>query len=158
MITLRTDAKHPDFTALVSLLDADLKERDGEDHAFYAQFNTIGALKYTMVAHENNVPIGCGALKYFDAETMEVKRMFVLPNKRGKGVASQILHALELWAVELGMKKCVLETGMNQPEAIRLYTKNGYVRIPNYGQYQEVENSVCFLKRLGNPQVVHEDH
>jgi len=77
---------------------------------------------------------------------MEVKRMFVLPNKRGKGIASIILKELEKWAIDLSFKKCLLETGKKQPEAIRLYHKNGYKIIPNFGQYQNVENSVCFEK------------
>lgn len=149
MITLiRTDAKHPDFIALVALLDADLQERDGEDHVFYAQFNTVGLLRHILLAYEDDKAIGCGALRYFDADTMEVKRMFVLPQKRGKGVASQILRALEQWTRELGRNNCVLETGQKQPEAIALYTKSGYHQIANYGQYKGVANSICFLKRL----------
>lgn len=150
MITLvRTDATDPDFLELVAQLDADLKKRDGEDHVFYAQFNMVGLLQHILLAYQDDKAIGCGALKYFDADTMEVKRMFVLPGKRGKGVASKILQALELWAGELGMHNCVLETGQKQPEAIALYTKNGYRQIANYGQYMGVENSLCFLKRLG---------
>jgi len=81
---------------------------------------------------------------------MEVKRMFVTPTSRGKGVASIILKELEAWAVELNVSKCVLETGKRQPEAIRLYTKNAYCIIPNYGQYENVENSVCFEKILSS--------
>lgn len=74
--------------------------------------------------------------------------MFVPENKRSKGIASIVLKELETWASELGFPKCVLETGYKQPEAIRLYEKNGYVKIPNYGQYIGMENSVCFEKNL----------
>jgi GNAT superfamily N-acetyltransferase len=77
---------------------------------------------------------------------MEVKRMYVLPNNRGKGIATTLLWELEKWALELGYMKCVLETGKRQPEAISLYEKSGYQRIPNYGQYKGVENSICFEK------------
>jgi putative acetyltransferase len=71
-----------------------------------------------------------------------------LPDNRGKGIAAQILNELEKWAKELNYKKCVLETGHKQPEAIALYKKNGYKQIPNYGQYIGIENSVCFEKLL----------
>jgi len=79
---------------------------------------------------------------------MEVKRMYVLPQHRGKGLATRILTGLESWAKELSYQKCILETGKRQPEAIALYTKNGYIVIPNYGQYKGIENSVCFEKVL----------
>ena len=69
-------------------------------------------------------------------------------NQRGKGIASKILTELEIWCVELGYKKCVLETGKNQPEAIALYKKNQYNIIPNFGKYEGVENSVCFEKEF----------
>jgi len=87
-------------------------------------------------------------LKAYSSDTMEVKRMFVRESHRSKGIASGILHALELWSIELGYKKCILETGKKQPEAIRLYQKNQYRIIPNYGPYENVENSVCFEKKL----------
>ena len=80
---------------------------------------------------------------------MEVKRMFVDLAFRGNGIASIILNELEKWAKELGYSGCILETGKKQPEAIKLYKKNGYAIIPNYGQYKQVENSVCFEKALG---------
>ena len=72
--------------------------------------------------------------------------MYVPLNRRGQGIASLVLKELEKWAKELGYKKCILETGLKQPEAIRLYEKNGYKSIPNYGQYSGVENSVCYEK------------
>ncbi len=83
-----------------------------------------------------------------DADTMEVKRMYVTVNYRGQGIASVVLKELEEWAAELNYDKCVLETGNKQPEAIALYKKNGYKIIPNYGQYKNVENSICFEKEI----------
>jgi len=74
--------------------------------------------------------------------------MFVAPNERGKGIASTILRELEKWAAEQHFTGCILETGLRQPEAIALYSKNGYRPISNYGQYKGVSNSVCFLKKL----------
>jgi putative acetyltransferase len=148
MNILRTTSEHEDFVRLVRLLDADLAKRDGADHSFYAQFNKIAAIKHVVVLYENNQPVGCGAIKEQSADTMEVKRMYVLPESRKGGMATRILTELEHWAGELGYTKCVLETGKRQPEAIALYKKNGYKIIPNYGQYAGIENSVCFEKEL----------
>ena len=74
--------------------------------------------------------------------------MYTKQKNRGKGIATFVLKELENWAKELGYEKCILETGIKQPEAIRLYEKNGYELIPNYGQYAEVEDSRCFEKKL----------
>lgn len=145
---LRTDSENEDFGKLVRLLDADLAVRDGAEHAFYAQFNKIDSIKNAVVAYENGEPVGCGAFKKYDSETVEIKRMFVRPADRGRGLGVEILTELENWAKESGYKFAVLETGKKQPEAIRLYQKSGYELIPNYGQYAGVKNSVCMKKRL----------
>jgi putative acetyltransferase len=149
MKIVRTDSSNPDFAALVALLDADLAVRDGDEHAFYNQYNKIASIKHAIVLYENETPVACGAIKEYAPGTMEVKRMYTLPAHRGKGIASMVLAELEKWAAELGYKKTVLETGKRQPEAIALYEKNAYKMIPNYGQYAGVENSVCFEKELG---------
>lgn len=144
----KTTSEHPDFIDLVAALDQDLARRDGEEHAFYDQFNSIEGLRHVIVAYSDKVPIGCGAIKDFDSRSMEVKRMYVKPEYRGKGIASRLLIELENWAESLGYSSCILETGKRQPEAISLYTKNGYTPIPNYEPYQGVENSVCFQKQF----------
>ena len=149
MITLlRTDSGHPDFIALVKLLDAELAVRDGNEHAFYHQFNQIDMIKHAVVLFEDNRPVSIGAIKEIAPDAMEVKRMYTLPEHRGKKLAVAVLTELEKWAAELGYKKCMLETGKKQPEAIALYTKCGYSIIPNYGQYIGIENSVCFEKSV----------
>ncbi len=145
---IQTDSKHPDFQQLVKALDAYLSEKDGNEHAFYAQYNKTDSIKHVMVAYRDEVPVGCGAIKAFSAQAMEVKRMYVKPESRGEGIASLILHELESWAKSLGYTKCVLETGKRQEEAVALYQKNGYQIIPNYGQYIGIDNSVCFEKIL----------
>lgn len=145
---LRTDSSNTDFQKLVVLLDADLKIRDGEDHAFYSQYNKIQAIKHVVVAYQKDETVGCGAIKEYEPGTMEVKRMYVSENKRGSGIASAVLKELEIWAQQMGYNKCILETGIRQPEAIALYKKNNYKIIPNYGQYKGIEDSVCFEKIL----------
>ncbi len=144
----RTNSDDGHFQQLVRELDKDLAIRDGDEHAFYAQFNKIAMIKHAIVAYEGEVPVGCGAVKEYEPGIMEVKRMFVPLEKRGQGIAPMILQALENWCREMDYSTCVLETGKKQPEAISLYTKNGYHIIPNYGQYATVENSVCFKKVL----------
>ncbi len=143
---IRTDAQNNDFIKLVSLLNADLAKRDGEDHAFYAQYNQLDSIKHVLVLYLDDQAVACGAIKPYDAYAMEVKRMFTHANARGKGLATMVLVELEKWTAELGYQKCKLETGIRQPEAIRLYEKNGYQMIPNYGQYADVQNSRCFEK------------
>jgi putative acetyltransferase len=145
---IRTNATHGDFIELVRQLDADLAERDGTVHSFYAQYNTVDRINHVIVAYERETPIGCGAFKEYGPGTVEIKRMYTIPTYRGKGVATKILTELEFWAAALQQERCLLETGNRQPEAIALYLKHGYTPIPNYGQYAGIENSVCFEKKL----------
>ena len=145
---IRTNSNNIDFQELVKELDADLKIRDGEEHAFFAQYNKIDLINHVVVAYMNDEAVGCGAIKQYDDDTMEVKRMFVKPTNRGNGIATMVLKEVENWTKELGFSKCILETGIKQPEAIALYQKNDYTQIPNYGQYETIESSVCFEKIL----------
>ncbi len=144
--TSRTNSNDPAFQELVKALDLELQIRDGEEHAFYAQLNKTDHIKHVVLAWENNEAVGCGALRAYTDDTMEVKRMFVPLQHRRKGIASVVLSELENWCRELGYKKCILETGKNQPEAIAMYQRNKYKIIPNSGKYTGVENSVCFEK------------
>jgi len=144
----RTDSSNTDFQLLVHQLDRYLMGINGDDHDFFDQFNKIDNIKHVVVLYQENQPAGCGAIKEYEPGVMEVKRMFVPPAARGKGHASVVLKELESWAIELGYKKCILETGDIMPDAIALYKKNGYQSIPNYGQYVNVASSVCFEKRL----------
>jgi|SRR5215204_3077024 len=149
MITIkRTDSDNQDFIDLVKLLDAELAELDGDEHVFYAQLNKTHKIKTVIVAYENDKPISCGAIREYSPTITEVKRMYTMPESRAKGIATKVLLELEKWAFELSYQKCILETGWRQPDAIRLYEKNGYRRISNYGKYAGVENSVCFEKEI----------
>lgn len=144
----RTNADDINFRQLVALLDQDLKIRDGEDHGFYSQYNKVDKIGHVVVALLENKPVGCGAFKEYSQDTAEIKRMYVLPELRGQGIAGQVLAELESWASELNYLNFILETGIKQPEAIRLYQKSGYKVIPNYGQYAGVEKSVCMKKQI----------
>lgn len=147
MITLiRTNSENKDFINLVKDLDAYLKITDEDEHDFYNQFNNIDVIKHVIIGYHENEPIGCGAIKKFNENSVEIKRMYVLPKYRGKGCAQKIIASLEFWAKELGYKSCILETGKRQLEAVQFYHKSKYQVIPNYGQYVGMENSICFKK------------
>lgn len=145
---LRCDGNHPDFIKLVEELDANLRERNGEMQKEYNQFNKTGDIPTAIVALDDHVPLGCGCFKNHGEHTAEIKRIYVRPDCRGKGIAKKMMTLLEEWAKELNDTRAVLETGKNQTEAIQLYQKVGYTRIENYGPYVDKENSVCFSKDL----------
>lgn len=92
---IQTTSENPDFQQLVKLLDADLAEKDGSEHAFYAQYNKTDNIKHVIVVYRSGLPVGCGAIKAFSAEAMEVKRLYVKPENRGEGIATTIVKALE---------------------------------------------------------------
>lgn len=145
----RCDSNDSDFQALVRELDRYLALIDGEEHAFYAQYNKTDSIKHVVLAYLDGRAVACGAFKPYGENGVEIKRMYAAPDLRGQGLASKILKELENWASSLGYQMCVLETGKRQADAVRLYEKNGYRAIPNYGQYVEAHNSVCYEKRIG---------
>ena len=145
---VKTDAGNAEFKKLEAELDAGLAIRDGADHGFYAQFNKTDESISAILFMEENTAVGIGAIKPYADKTVEIKRMYVVPSHRGKGIAKNILQELEKWAAEKGFEEAILETGIRQPEAIALYHKCGYNRIENYGQYAGVDTSLCFQKKL----------
>lgn len=154
MTIIRVGGADKNFIELVAELDKELAVVDGEDHGFYNQYNKVDLIRHVVLAVSNGEAVACGAIKEFDPDTAEIKRMYTKPLFRSKGLASIVLRELEKWCSELGYLSCILETGKRQPDAIRLYQKNGYQQIPNYGQYAGVENSVCFSKALDKSAVV----
>ena len=143
---VRTDSKNTDFKSLVKELDTYLKVTDRDEHDFYNQFNSIDVLKHTIVAYIDNNAVGCGAFKKHDDSSVEIKRMFTKSKERNLGVAAHIILELETWSKELGYQSAILETGVRQTEAVNFYRKNKYCTIPNYGQYKDALNSLCFKK------------
>lgn len=150
MTIKRTDSTNKDFLALVRHLDHYLGIIDGDEHAFYHQFNKVDKLNNVVLGYVDEKAVACGAFKPLSNFEVEIKRMWTQPDYRGKGLGKEILKHLELWAVELGFKSVVLETGKRMPDAIGLYTGFGYISIENYGQYVGVDNSVCFKKILAS--------
>ena len=105
-------------------------------------------LKNALICYEKDVAVGIGAYKEFEPNTAEIKRMYVLPEHRGKGIAKAILTELEHWAKEEGYTLSILETGYMQKDAIGLYQKLRYTITENFGQYVGVDNSICMNKNL----------
>ncbi|WP_317172579.1 GNAT family N-acetyltransferase [Flavobacterium muglaense] len=145
---VRTTPDNPDFIALIALLDQDIKIKDGDEHAFYAQFNKSDSIKNAIVIYDDQIAVGCGAFKKYESDIAEIKRMYVNPETRGKGIATKVLKELEIWAQEEHYNSCILETGYKFTAAIGLYKKNGYAVIQNYGQYKDAADSICFQKIL----------
>lgn len=145
---LRTTSSNNDFQMLIGALDDDLYARNGEAQLKYRPYNKVDMIKNVVIVYFDGKAVGCGAFKKFDEESVEIKRMFVYPEMRGKRLAAGILQELESWAIEEGYTKAVLETGHKQTEAIHLYTKAGYSLTENYGQYVGMEESICYRKEL----------
>ncbi len=102
-----------------------------------------------LAIEEDGALLACGALKRIAADTAEVKRMYTVPEARGRGLGRQILLALIERGRALGFRRLVLETGDLQPAAIHLYEATGFLRIPPYGYYVGMPNSLCYELPLG---------
>lgn len=149
MLTIRRcTGADADFRALVRVLDEELDERYGAQMAFFGPHNRSDDVQNAVVLSFDDLPAGCGCFKPFSADSVEMKRIFVPQPFRGKKLARAIMTELEVWAREMGFSFAVLETGVLQPEAIRLYEAAGYMRIPNYPPYEDVQESICFRKAL----------
>lgn len=144
----RTTSKNEDFINLVEQLDTYLNIIDGDEHEFYNQFNGVENLDNVIIIYKNNIAAGCGTFKKYNNNTVEIKRMFVDPNFREFGIGRQILTSLEDWAKEIGYTSCILETGKRMTDAVIFYKKCGYSEIEKYGQYINIDNSLCFKKEL----------
>lgn len=144
----RTTSAHPHFRQMVGALDKDLMQRNGETQNLYHPYNKTDNITHAVVVYADDLPVGCGCFKQYNENTIEMKRMFVLPGMRGRKLAVRLLQELENWAKEEGYQKAILETGVRQVEAIRLYTNAGYQLIDNYDQYIGMADSVCYRKEL----------
>jgi putative acetyltransferase len=147
MNLVRTTSDNKDFEKLTNLFDEYLVDIDGDEKDFFAQFNQI-YIKNVVVCYENDIAVGCGAFKEYEPNVAEIKRMFVKPEYRGKGIASTILYELEKWAKDEKYQKCILETSFKLVNAIELYKKFGFEITERYGQYANVESSICMKKNI----------
>lgn len=144
----RTDSNDAGFQQLIAALDNELWNELNEDQAKYDQYNKVPDLKTVLVLYVNEKPTASGCIKKYNEHTVEVKRMFVVKEYRGKGLSSMILKELENWAIELGFQYAILETSIHFKAARSLYSNAGYTIIDNYDQYAGLEESVCMRKEL----------
>jgi len=144
----RTSTDDPHFTYLISLLDHELWVELEEDQAAYDQYNKVPDLSTAIIIYDDAKPIAIGCYKQYNNDTVEIKRMYVDKHYRGKGISKFVLSELEKWAVENRFKYSILETSIHFDVAKSLYQKCGYVIIPNYDQYEGLQESVCMKKKL----------
>ena len=147
-IVKRTTTEHPDFICLVSCLDNELWNELNEDQSTYDQYNKVPDIKTAIIIYDDEKPVAIGCFKEYNNNTVEIKRMYVDKAYRGKGLSKLVLNELEKWAIELGFINSILETSIHFAVARTLYEKAGYVVIPNYDQYEGLEESVCMKKKL----------
>ncbi len=147
---LRCDGNNKDFIENCRLLDEDLDLRVGKiiKRDKYAQYNLIDKINEAIVVYRDNHPIGGGSIRHYDENTVELKRVFVIPTEQGKGVGTELVSKLIEWAKELGYKKMILETGELLAESCHVYSKLGFKKIPNYGAYADMPESLCMGKEL----------
>jgi GNAT superfamily N-acetyltransferase len=141
----------PVVRSLVLALNAELAERYPEEGANHFRLDPeeVGPGRGAfLVAYVDEKPVGCGAVRINEPGVGEIKRMFVIPGFRGRGVAGAVLSALQDYARDLGAHKLVLETGSRQPEAVALYRRAGFIEIPRFGEYVDSPLSLCMGKEL----------
>ncbi len=145
---VRCTTSAPAFQALIAELDAELRSRYGDVQDLYSPLNTVVEIETAVIARDADHTIGCGCFKEHAPGVIELKRMYVTPSARGRRVGGEIIAALEAWARELGYTSAVLETGDLQPDAVALYTRCGYQRIPCFPPYDRLPVSICMRKAL----------
>ncbi len=147
----------PEGEALRRAQRAELDARYGSDDHEPGSPPTADDIAVFVVARDGaGTAVGCGALRLLegasaDRGSAEIKRMYVLPASRGSGAATAVLRALEAEAARRGVGELLLETGTEQPDAIRFYEREGYRLIPNFGPYRGEPLSVCYARTLGVP-------
>jgi len=144
----RTTTENEDFIQLVHKLDNELWNELNEDQSTYDQYNKVPNIQTAIIIYDNENPVAIGCYKAYNNNTVEIKRMYVDKAYRGKGISKMVLDELEKWAIENGFQQAILETSIHFNVAQSLYSKSGYVIIPNYDQYEDLEESICMKKKL----------
>jgi putative acetyltransferase len=145
------DPRIPEALGLIRALSEELAQRydyadDGSGH--FSPEDALSPRSVFLIGRVEGRAVACGAFRPLEGHVAEVKRMFVVPEYRGRGYSKAILTELERLARQHGYAAVRLETAERQPEAIHLYQRSGYQRIPNFGIYSNSKRSVCFEKRL----------
>ena len=150
----RSNYLNLDFQEFCEELNKEFWIRYPDSQHHFEPYNKVDESARIIVAYDGDIAIACGCFRSTkEPTTIEIKRMYVRPGRRGTGIASKILGALETWAGEEGYTQSILETGIKQPEAIALYSRAGYSLIPNYPPYVGVMESICMQKNLPASQI-----
>jgi putative acetyltransferase len=145
----RESPRQDDVIALIRQSDALMQSLYPAESNHLVDVESLAAINvHFLVAREQGRALGCGAFVLGEAGQAEMKRVFVAPAARGKGVARVLMEALEREAAKLGVTLMQLETGIRQPEAIALYRKFGYAERGPFGTYQPDPLSLFMEKRL----------
>lgn len=148
LVLIREDFDSDVARPLLVALDAELDERyagEGIPPPVHRPADFAPPRGAFLVARSDGAPVGCGGLLPGPSDgTGEVKRMYVAPAWRGRRIAEQVLAGLVGAARELGYRRLVLETGVEQPEALRLYERLGWTPVPGYGHYRDSPLSRCY--------------
>lgn len=147
---VRTTGKNEDFIENCRLLDLDLDRRVGRQikREKYQKFNRLDEIKEAIVVYDEDKPIGGGAIRRYDDDTIELKRVFVHNDYQGQGIGSKLVSLLMEWAAELGYRRMILETGELLAESCAVYKKLGFEIIPNYGPYVDMPESLCMGRSI----------
>lgn len=147
---VKTDGENEAFIEMCDRLDSFLGELIGADRqkTEYDRYNQRDSIHDVIIVFEGAKPVACGSYKFFDDETVELKRIFVDDSVRGIGLGKELVRRLEADARIAGFRYAVLETGYKLAGAVELYKKMGYKIIPNYGQYEGNEESLCMSRKL----------
>jgi GNAT superfamily N-acetyltransferase len=149
-----TPYDHPDAVKLVAEVQQEYVVRYGDEDATPvdpAEFAPPRGL--FLVAYVDGTPAACGGWRAHDAD-VELKRMYVNPAFRGRGLARAILAELEKTALAAGFRRVILETGQKQPEALALYRSAGYEPVPGFGYYKNAPEAVHLGKAVGCPSTL----
>jgi GNAT superfamily N-acetyltransferase len=151
MIIKHTDGQDQDFIALCRQLDNFLNDLVGgeRNRSEYVNYNALQDIHNVWIAYEKDIPIGCVSLKERTDRTGEIKRVYVAPIYRRKGIALKLLEELEHTARQSGYSRLILETGNLLDASVHLYVKLGFHVIDNYEPYVNMPKSVCYEKMIG---------
>lgn len=142
------DGVVPEFQALIRRLDAELAAKNGDEQDQFTAFNALAGIEDVVIARAHGQPIACASFKKRSADTGEVKRVYLDPAWRGRGVARRLMETLEARARRRGLAALLCETSRTFVEANGLYPRLGYRVVPNFPPYEGIAMSVCYRKEL----------
>lgn len=145
-----TDGKNEDFQRFYFITEEYYNEIVGgiKNRSSFVPYNISNSITDVVIAYCDNIAIGCAGLKRYSDDDVEVKRVWVEPDYRGKHIAADLMEMLENQAKQQGFKRIILQTRESMTDAVRLYSKRGYYQMDTYPPYDKLEGAICFAKDL----------